>query len=180
VSVRIRIAGDEDTPGVLRMLDGIVEWLVAQGRTQQWGTEPWTARPELVERVEGRIARRELRVAETVPSAEGAGELLGVVSLSPTCGEYVSPPSEPELYVNLLATSRAAQGRGIGGLLLDEARAEARRRGVRLLRVDCYAGGDRKLAAWYLGQGFAEAETFVVKREGREDWPGMLLAEYLR
>ena len=178
MTVQIRIAEPEDVPGVLRMLDGIIEWLVAQGRTQQWGTELWTARPDLTERIEGRIERRELRVAETASSADR--ELLGVVSLSETCGEYVSPPPEPELYVNLLATSRAAQGRGIGGLLLDEARAEARRRGLRLLRVDCYAGGDRKLAGWYLAQGFTEAETFVVKREGREDWPGMLLAEYLR
>ena len=76
--------------------------------------------------------------------------------LSGDCSAYVSPPPEPELYVNLLATSRAAKGRNVGGLLLDEARAEARRRGLRLLRLDCYAGGDRKLNGWYLGQGFTE------------------------
>jgi GNAT superfamily N-acetyltransferase/NTP pyrophosphatase (non-canonical NTP hydrolase) len=171
--VRIRIAGPQDAAGVLRMFDGIMEWLVAQGRTGQWGTQPWSTRPEIVELVTGRIERGELRVAED------DGEILGVVSVSEDCGEYVSPPPEPELFINLLGTSRAAKGREIGGLLLDEARAEARRRGLRLLRVDCYAGDDRKLNAWYVSRGFTEVGPFVVQREGRPDWPGMLLAQYL-
>lgn len=176
MAVRIRIAGPRDAAAVLRMLDGIVEWLVAQGRIEQWGTDAWTARPELVDRVEGRIARREMRLAE---DEDKAGELLGVVSLGEKSKDYVSPPPEPELYVDLLATSRTAKGRNVGGLLLDEARAEAQRRELRLLRLDCYSGGDRKLNAWYVSQGFTEVEPFVIKREGKADWPGMLLARYL-
>jgi GNAT superfamily N-acetyltransferase len=176
MTARIRIAEPQDAARVLRMLDGIVEWLVAQGRTEQWGTRAWTARPELVDRVEGRIARREMRIAQ---DDNGAGEILGVVSLAEKCKGYVSPPPEPELYVDLLATSRAAKGRNVGGLLLDEARAEARRRGLGLLRLDCYAGGDRKLNAWYVSQGFSEVEPFAIRYEGRADWPGMLLAQYL-
>lgn len=172
----IRIAEPADVRPVLELFDAIVEWLVAQGRTGQWGTQPWSARPELVARIEGRIGRGELRVAVDEHAPE---TILGVLGLSEDCGEYVSPPPEPELFVSLLGTSRAAKGRDIGGLLLDEARAEARRRGLRLLRVDCYAGDDGKLAAWYLGQGFATVETFTVKREGQPDWPGMLLAEHL-
>lgn len=180
VGVPIRIAEAGDAAAVLRMLDGIVEWLVAQGRTAQWGTNPWSQTPELVERVAGRIERRELRIAEDAGGAAGGTrEILGVVSLSGDCSAYVSPPPEPELYVNLLATSRAAKGRNVGGLLLDEARAEARRRGLRLLRLDCYAGGDRKLNGWYLGQGFTEVGPVIVRRAGHEDWPGMLLAQYL-
>jgi GNAT superfamily N-acetyltransferase len=178
--VRIRIAEAGDAAAVLRMFDGIVEWLVTQGRTGQWGTDLWSETPAQVERVVGRIERRELRIAESAGDAEGgAREILGVVSLSEDCSAYVSPPPEPELFINLLGTSRAAKGRNVGGLLLDEARAEARRRGLRLVRVDCYAGGDRKLNSWYVGQGFAEMGPFVVQRAGREDWPGMLLAQYL-
>jgi GNAT superfamily N-acetyltransferase len=176
MSVQVRQATAEDVASVLRMFDGIMEWLVAQGRTGQWGTEPWSARPDLVERVEGYIGRRDLWVAE---EGDGPAELLGVLAYSEKCSVYVTPPPEPELFINLLATSRAAKGRDVGGLLLDEARAEARRRGLRLVRVDCYAGGDRKLNAWYVGQGFGEVGPFVVRREGKEDWPGMLLAQYL-
>ncbi|HET9172876.1 MAG TPA: GNAT family N-acetyltransferase [Actinospica sp.] len=177
MTVRIRLAGDEDVAPVLRMFDGIMEWLVAQGRTGQWGTEQWSGRSELVERVVGRVERGELRVAEE--DVDGAARLLGVVSLAEDCAAYVSAPPEPELFINLLGTARAAKGRNVGGLLLDEARAEARRRGLRLVRVDCYAGGDRKLNSWYVSQGFTEVGPFTVRRPGREDWPGMLLQQYL-
>lgn len=174
MAVRIRIAEPEDAAGVVRMFDGIMEWLVAQGRTGQWGTDLWSATPARVERVDEHIGQRELRVAEN-----GNGEILGVLAFSEKCSRYVSPPPEPELFINLLGTSRAAKGQKVGGLLLDEARAQARRRGLRLLRVDCYAGDDRKLNAWYVSQGFVEVGPFFVKREGQPDWPGMLLAEYL-
>ncbi|HTJ67402.1 MAG TPA: GNAT family N-acetyltransferase [Actinospica sp.] len=174
-SVRIRMAEPSDAAAVLAMFDGIMHWLVAQGRMGQWGTELWSETPALVDRVVERIERRELRVAVD----PDGGEVLGVVSLSEECGTYVSPPPEPELFINLLGTSRAAKGLNVGGLLLEEARAEARRRGLRLVRVDCYAGDDRKLNAWYVSQGFTEVGPFVVKREGRADWPGMLLAQYL-
>jgi GNAT superfamily N-acetyltransferase len=173
MTVKIRPAEDQDAAPVLRMFDGIMEWLVAQGRTGQWGTELWSETPALVDRVVGRIERGELRVAEE------DGEILGVVSLAEECSTYVVPPPEPELFINLLGTSRAAKGRNVGGLLLDEARAEARRRGLRLVRVDCFAGEDRKLNAWYVSQGFTEVGPFTVQRTGRPDWPGMLLQQYL-
>ena len=142
MGVRIRIAEPEDAAAVLRMFDGIVEWLVAQGRTGQWGTDLWSRTPALVERLDGYIGRRELWVAEEGDPDRGEEtRLLGVLAYSEKCSRYVSPPPEPELFVNLLGTSRAAKGRNVGGLLLDEARAVARRRGLRLVRVDCYAGG---------------------------------------
>ena len=172
----IRIAEPADAAPVLRMFDGIMQWLVAQGRTGQWGTELWSTQPELVEKVESRIRRGELRVA--VDDGH-PGTVLGVVSLAGQCSSYISPPPEPELFINLLGTSRAAKGRDVGGALLDAARAEARRRGLRLVRVDCFAGEDGKLSAWYQSQGFTAVEPFIVRRAGLPDWPGMLLAQYL-
>ncbi|MFC1413863.1 GNAT family N-acetyltransferase [Streptacidiphilus sp. N1-12] len=158
---------------MLRILDGTVEWLVAQGRTAQWGTEPWSTRPALVGRAAGRIERGEARVAVL------DGELAGVISLSGTPASYVRPADEPELYVTLLATERRLKNHGVGSALLDEARAEARRQGLGLLRVDCYAGDDGKLRAYYRSQGFTEVEPFTVSRKGEPDWPGMLLAQRL-
>lgn len=169
--MEIRQAGTEDLDPILAILDGTVAWLVAQGRTGQWGTQPWTAQPNLVEKMAGRIERGEARVAVL------DGEVVGVLSVSDTSMPYVAPAEEPELYVNLLATDRRHKGRDLGGALLREALAEARRRGVGLVRVDCYAGDDGKLPAFYRGQGFAEVGPFGVKRDGRPDWPGMLLAQ---
>lgn len=202
-SMKIRLAQESDLAPVLAMFDGIMEWLVAQGRTAQWGTEPWSKRRELVQRVEDRIARGELRVAvEPRPAAAGDGvggvggdvgdgggggadggdadeDVLGVVSFSGQCSDYVSSPPEPELFINLLGTSRQAKGRNVGGVLIDESRAEARRRGLRLVRVDCFAGDDGRLRDWYVSQGFEAVEPFAVRRPGLPDWPGMLLQQYL-
>ncbi|MDJ1131276.1 GNAT family N-acetyltransferase [Streptomyces iconiensis] len=167
----IRPAVASDAGPVLAMMDGIMDWLVSQGRTAQWGTAHWSATPALVDSIDGRIARGELRVA-----VGNGGDIAGGISLSRSPGPYIQPADEPELFINYLATSRRYQGRNIGGALLGEARAEARRRGLGLLRVDCFAGDDGRLKDWYAGQGFEEVGPFTVRREGRPDWPGMLFA----
>ena len=171
--MEIRKGTTQDVAAVLKVLDGTVEWLAAQGRTGQWGTEPWSTRPPLVERVTGRAERGELTVAVL------DGQVAGALSVSETVPSYVDPADEPELYVNLLATERRFKGRGVGAVLLAEARAEALRRGLPLLRVDCYAGDDRKLVAYYRSQGFAEVAPFTVRQPDGSDWPGMLLAQRL-
>jgi hypothetical protein len=51
----------------------------------------------------------------------------------------------------------------------------ARERGAHLLRVDCYAGGDRALVRYYERQGFTATDPFAVG-----EWPGQVLEERLR
>jgi GNAT superfamily N-acetyltransferase len=170
-ALRIRLAILDDESRVLAVMDGIMEWLVGLGRTAQWGSQPWSESEALADRIHGRIERREMRLAVTPDD-----EIAGIVSLSEHAADYVRAAEEPELFINLLATSRRFKGRDVGGLLIAEARAEAARRGLGLLRVDCFAGDDGRLKNWYASQGFMEVEPFVVKREGRPDWPGMLFA----
>ncbi|MEY9878152.1 GNAT superfamily N-acetyltransferase [Streptacidiphilus sp. MAP12-33] len=170
-ALRIRAATPDDSAAVLALMDGIMTWLVGLGRTAQWGTEPWSASAQLVELIESRIDRGELRVAVT-----GQGEVAGIVSFSTAASGYVRAAEEPELFINLLASSRRFKGQDVGGLLIAEARSEAVRRGLELLRVDCFAGDDGRLTRWYASQGFEEVEPFVVRREGRPDWPGMLFS----
>ena len=155
------------------LLDDAVAWLAAQGRTGQWGTEPWSARPSAVEPIRKRAERGELRIAEL------DGQVAGVVSVAEQPVRYISPAGEPELYINLLVTARRVKGRGLGAALLAEARAEALRRGLPLLRVDCYGGDDGKLVAYYRSQGFTESGPFTVPLQDGSDWPGMLLAQRL-
>ncbi len=40
MAITIREGGPDDLPVILGMLDSSVEWLVSQGRTAQWGTQP--------------------------------------------------------------------------------------------------------------------------------------------
>ncbi|MGW6564390.1 GNAT family N-acetyltransferase [Streptomyces sp. NPDC054975] len=164
MEINIRKGGAEDVPAILALLDSAVVWLNGRGITAQWGTEPWSARPKAVELVE-RI------VGEGTPwIAEIDGVPAGTLTLTPYPGSYVTPADEPEAYVHLLATEARFHGRGVGAALLAHAVDETRRQGLSLLRVDCFAGSEGRLVAYYERQGFTRTESFMVG-----DWPGQVL-----
>ncbi|WP_190220082.1 GNAT family N-acetyltransferase [Streptomyces griseosporeus] len=164
--ITIRAGGPADIPAVLGLFDGAMEWLVAQGRTGQWGTEPWSTSQGTVDIVTHYLTKGQPFVAEA------GGVPVGTLTLTEGPGPYLPPAGEPERYVHLLVTDRRLKGRGIGGALLAHAVAETRRAGVALLRVDCYAGDDRKLVAFYERNGFTPTETYT----GEDGWPGQVLA----
>jgi GNAT superfamily N-acetyltransferase len=169
--ITIRHAGHSDVPAVLSLLDGATEWLVARGRTDQWGTEPHSTNPRRIAQITGFADDDGLWVAEADGRVVGA---LAVGAALP----YVPPASEPELYVRLLVTDRASAGQGIGAELLDHARGLARAAGVGLIRVDCFAGGDGALVRYYEKQGFTRDAEFAVPVNGSE-WPGQILIQRL-
>ncbi|MYW05605.1 GNAT family N-acetyltransferase [Streptomyces sp. SID3343] len=144
-------------------------WLTARGQVGQWGSEPWSARPEAVERVEKRLREQTTRIAEVDGSAAGC------CVVSDTPADYVDAAAEPELYVALLVVDRRFSGLGVGATLIADACEEARRRGVRLVRVDCYAGNGGGLVEQYVALGFTPLTTFTVERDGRQPWPGRVL-----
>lgn len=143
----------EDLPAVLALLDEAVGWLVERGQIGQWGTEPWSQRADASGQIRSMIAQGELWLAET------AGEPTGalVVGEAP---RHVPPVDRPELYINLLVTSRRHAGEGIGARLLQT--AVERAEGKDLLRVDCWAGSP-KLVGWYESQGFRRSGGFETR-----------------
>ncbi|MFI7602415.1 GNAT family N-acetyltransferase [Actinoplanes sp. NPDC049681] len=152
-------------------MDGAVEWLVAGGRTRQWGTDPYSADPRRVAVITGLASGGNLYVAVS------GGIVAGALGLGPA-PSYVPPAVEPELYIQLLVTDRAWAGRGIGGRLLEHARTIARAAGVRLLRLDCYAAPDRALVRYYEQQGFTATDSFEVEGPSGP-WPGQVLEQRL-
>jgi GNAT superfamily N-acetyltransferase len=76
---------------------------------------------------------------------------------------YVPPIDEPELYVRLLIASRRHKGERIGSGLVQQARDEAARRGIDLLRVDCFASEDEALIQYYESQGLTRTQRIEVK-----------------
>ena len=167
----IRAGTVDDVPAVLAMLDAAVEWLAANGRTGQWGTDPMSADRR----------RREAAVQWATSGgfhvAESDGRPVGALVVG-AAAAYVPPATEPELYVVLLVTDRRHAGRGIGGRLLEHARHLARRAGVSLLRVDCYRGPDGALVRYYESQGFVATDEFTVDLP-RGPWPGQVLEQRL-
>jgi len=160
---RIRVGGVRDVPVVLALFDAAVRWLVAQGRTGQWGTEPFSTRPERVRQAHGWAAGGGLRIAEV------GGEVAGAIVLG-DAPSYAPPATEPELYVQAFVTDRERRGQGVGAALLERACAETVARGLRVLRLDCWGGGDRALVRYYERAGFTPTERFLVGA-----WEGQVL-----
>ncbi|MDS0137293.1 MULTISPECIES: GNAT family N-acetyltransferase [unclassified Amycolatopsis] len=164
IVIRSGDSGDADT--LLRFFDEAVEWLAARGSSKQWGTEPWSRVPKRVDRVQGMAADPGLRIAMV------DGEPAGALIVSEDHDPHVPAVDERELYIRLLITSRRFAGRRVGGRLVEYALDEARRRGIDLVRVDCWAGGDGDLQRYYEGQGFKPTVRFDV-----DEWVGQVLEQ---
>ncbi|WP_410620700.1 GNAT family N-acetyltransferase [Amycolatopsis sp. cmx-8-4] len=162
----IRSGDPGDVDILLRFFDEAVEWLVARGSSKQWGTEPWSVVPKRVERVEGMVADPGLRIAMV------GGEPAGALIVSEEHDPHVPAVDERELYVRLLITSRRFAGQRVGGRLVEYALDEAKRRGIDLVRVDCWAGGDGDLQRYYESQGFKPTVRFDV-----DGWTGQVLEQ---
>lgn len=158
----IRVGSIEDADAVLGLLDRAVQWLIAKGRTGQWGDQPWSASEKRVARIHEMVAGSELLVLER------DGVVVGALAHGREAHGYVPAAAEPEDYVLLLVSDPGV--RGAGRLLLEEAWLRARVAGVGLQRVDCYAGDDGKLVRFYESAGFTATERFEVA-----GWPGQLL-----
>ncbi|MFI1765450.1 GNAT family N-acetyltransferase [Streptomyces sp. NPDC020800] len=168
--ISIREGGPDDIPVILGMFDSAVEWLAAQGRTRQWGTTPWSQNPRAVAMITRYVTEGSPYIAEYdgVPAA--------TLTLTDAPGEYLEAADEPERFIHILASDRRFKGLGTGAALLARAAEETRRAGISLLRVDCYAGDDGKLVAFYERNGFIPTESFTVGVPGDDAWPGQVLA----
>jgi GNAT superfamily N-acetyltransferase len=155
--MKIRTGTIADLNIVLALMDEAVAWLAAQGRTDQWGSEPFSANPKTTAFIRKLVEAGDLFIAEI--DGEAAGALI--VNEAPM--PYVPPVEERELYVRLLVASRRFKGQGIGAKLVEFARDEARKRGIDLLRVDCYSGPDEKLVRFYESVGFTRTERINVR-----------------
>ncbi len=149
------------------MLDSAVAWMNDRGNTEQWGTTPYSRRPDGKARVERYTTENAPYIAELDGSAAGAL----VLDSGPSPRMPVAPAEEPERYVRLLVSDRRHAGRGIGAALLAHAVEQTRRAGVGLLRVDCWAGGGGELVALYERNGFTRTDRFLA-----DSWPGQVLA----
>ncbi|MGI5158807.1 GNAT family N-acetyltransferase [Microbispora sp. CA-102843] len=168
MSIHVRPGGPGDVPVLLQMFDDAVTWLTARGSAGQWGTRPWSEDPQRIERIRGMAHGGGLSIAEI------GGVPAGALVLTERPPAHIPPVNERELYVDLLITARSFTGRGVGAALLDMARTEARARGITLLRVDCWAGGDGDLVRYYQGQDFTPTDRFDVN-----GWIGQVFEQRL-
>jgi GNAT superfamily N-acetyltransferase len=155
--VQFRTGSIADTDAVLALFDANVAWLVERGRSGQWGSEPWSENPKLVDFV------RDLLTSGVVTIAEIDGDVVGASVVMDHPMPYVPAIDEPERYLELLIASPAHRGKQIGHRLIELARESTVADGIGLLRVDCWAGGDRRLVAYYTSEGFTPAQEIEVR-----------------
>jgi hypothetical protein len=74
---RIRKGSAADAPAVVGLFDAAVAWLVARGQEGQWGTTPWSQRPELVARAYAWAQGDGLRIAEEDGAWSGRFDVRG-------------------------------------------------------------------------------------------------------
>ena len=160
----VRPGDESDAPVLASMFDENIDWMVARGLTAQWGSTHFSVVPERVE------STRKWAAGGGMYVCEAGGRAAGCLVLG-DAQPYVSPATEPELYVVVLIASRERFARGAGEHLLAFAEDEARERGLGLLRVDCFAGNDGALVRFYEGCGFSNVEQFWVG-----EWPGQVLS----
>ena len=172
--VALRRATVDDTATLVALYDEAVAWLAGRGRTDQWGATPFSELPDVVALIRSRTAGGRMWLAE-----KGA-RVLGAIVLEPEPPHYLTDlAGEPAIHLTGFITSRAPDARTVGRLLLDHARTTARESGTGLLRLDCYAGGDAALVAYYEAAGFTRVGTFTVDLLGGP-YHGCLLEQRLR
>lgn len=155
--MEFRTGSAEDTEQVLALFDANVAWLVERGRSAQWGSDPWSESPQKVAFV------CDLLSSGVVTIAQINGEVVGASVMADHPMPNVPAIDEPERYLKLLISSPSHRGEGIGHRLIEMAKESTIVAGLKLLRVDCWAGGDRRLVAYYTGEGFKPTEEIEAR-----------------
>lgn len=160
-----------DLPRIIALFDEAVQWLVERGITGQWGTVPFSEHPDVEQRFLGWIDPGAMVVARL------GGEVVGCLAMVPHPPDYAADACAglpgPAHYLEAFVTDRRLAGVGIGRKLLGWAEGDARRRGLRWLRLDCWAG-NRELVSYYQRAGYLPVRQF-----GTGSWIGQLLVKDL-
>jgi hypothetical protein len=83
--MEIRQGTIADFDSIIALMDEAVAWLAGQGRTGQWGSEPFSSLTRSVEYMRGEVEENDLWIAEI------AGEVVGAMLLGEAPTRYVEP-----------------------------------------------------------------------------------------
>ena len=155
--LQFRNGSADDINSILALFDANITWLVERGREAQWGKDPWSEDEKKIDFV------RELLSSGDLTLAELNGDVVGASLLTDHSMPYVPAIDEPERYLKLLIASPAHRGMRIGHHLIERTRAHVIEAGIDLMRVDCWAGGDRRLVDYYISEGFTPTEEIEVR-----------------
>src|SRR5262245_21100157 len=77
--------------------------------------------------------------SRTLFAVQDCGETVGYFSLDPLPSPWWPADEAPALYLAGMVLARSARSRGVGAFIIEWSLAEAVRRGLKSLRLDCHA-----------------------------------------
>ncbi|WP_052423226.1 GNAT family N-acetyltransferase [Nonomuraea candida] len=158
----LRPATTRDVPALLSLMDSILAWLVARGRTEQWGTVPFSRIPGFENNLTEWTSRGVITVAER------GGAPVGVLALAPAVPPHIPsgllPPGA--LFVHTVMSARGPAGRGAGEALLREASRRAEAQGAPGVGLDHWAGSP-ELDRIYDRHGYVKVGEYKSEKDGR-------------
>jgi GNAT superfamily N-acetyltransferase len=161
--ITLRPGTAEDVPSLLSLMDAVLAWLVTHGRSEQWGTTPFSQVPGFSARVAHWVAQGVITVAER------DGRCVGVLAAAPTTPPRVPAGMVPEgsMFVYTVLSDRGSEGRGVGRALLNAAERLATERGCPAVALDHWAGS-AELARIYDDYGYIKVCTYIDNHDGND------------
>ncbi|MET9607074.1 GNAT family N-acetyltransferase [Streptomyces sp. NPDC006512] len=167
--MKVTEGGTAEVEDFVGMLHDYDSWLVLHRHPHLYETLEWEDPPLIVEQVLGHTRSGRTRICRDLLSRVTGGSVL-----TEEAPEFAPAVKDPELYLHFLVTRMWRRQLSMAALVAD-ARAEATRRGARLLRTHCWAGEDRRLVREYEELGFTATLEFEVRRSDGSIWPGQML-----
>lgn len=156
LSLAIRPSSSAEAPLVATLLAEVAQWLMDRD-IPQWDPAEFT--PALVAQWQA--------IGDVLLAWQGDVP-LGTVALSLQDDPLWHDVPTSAAYLHKLAVRRCAAGQGVSLALLRASEAWARAQGVRVIRLDCWAG-NAKLRQFYANAGYT-LHSIIIETAPDEAW----------
>jgi GNAT superfamily N-acetyltransferase len=161
-SPQLRPATIGDVAALLTLMDSVHAWLIARGRSQQWGTVPFSRIPGFPDRVADWTSQGVITLAER------DGRCIGMLAAAPMVPPRIPAGVVPEgsMFIHTVMTDRGPDGHDVGTALLEETERLARSHNAPALALDHWADSP-ELNRVYDEHGYEKITEYTDEQDGK-------------
>ncbi|KAJ6782601.1 hypothetical protein PWT90_00154 [Aphanocladium album] len=196
MTFNIRPATIEDADFIIGAFDSVIPALIAAGNSGQWGTQLFSEKDGFTDSMRDDLVQSErFRTKEEgerirIFIAERESDSVAFITVRERhFSQHVSTLGALKRYVDeadslaggylyidvLIADQRTQNRKGAGAALIEHAKQYTRDMGAKDVYVDCWSGGDGKLAQYYNDAGFKSIAPIAFTKQDGSIWPGILM-----